>query len=379
MNVQKAAGHEVHMVTADRHLYARDYKETFEHVLGPRIVGSGVQCVEGIWVHRLECRLAMLDRFGRVWLRALEPTVAEISPDLVIVHGMQSPTAVRMAWLKARARSKWKLICDSHAAEFNSQRQGRSLFYWAYRRVVAGLFSRHADAIVAIDQWSKEFLVSKCGIPAKRIQIVALGVDSERFKPEAAARRRLREEWGAGDDTTVFIYVGKVRRNKGVRLLLEAGVAAARIQPNIMLVVVGGGDKEYIESLKAQAGQQPQPQVRFYPHLQNTEIPAYYSAADVSVWPLEASIGTLEAQSSGLPLIVADTPVLLDRIRFGNGAAYRSGDASNLSAKMLDLASKPGLRTEMARKGRAAAVEVLDWRNITEQFMNCVGKSLRNL
>jgi len=64
------------------------------------------------------------------------------------------------------------------------------------------------------------------------------GVD-ERFHPDPAARSRVRTELGVPGDAVVFLFLGRLSRDKGVIDLARAFAALAKSRPSAHLVVAG--------------------------------------------------------------------------------------------------------------------------------------------
>lgn len=360
-------GHSVDVVTSDRYSPHPQYESTWQPVLGPRILQPGLDWDGAVRIHRLPSRC---ERGGRIWLDNLEGTVADLSPDLLIVHGMGSFTAVRILLLRNRMAPGTKLVFDSHANEVNSTHALRQFFYAAYRVVLTPLFLSRADALVAIDESSKRFLEHECAIPAARITVIPLGADIDLFRPDAAQRASLRGEWGVHTDDVVAVYAGKLQRRKGVHLLVAAALGLADVYPQLKIALVGGGDADYIDEMKtAIAARGMQDRFFWTGVVPNASLYRYYSAADISVWPLQVSIGTLEAQACGLPLIVADEPVLRDRVSAATGLLCAPGRIDDLAARLRDLIDNPGRRRAMGLAGRQHVVDEFSWQAIASQFI----------
>jgi glycosyltransferase involved in cell wall biosynthesis len=94
----------------------------------------------------------------------------------------------------------------------------------------------------------------------------------------------------------------------------------------------------------------------FRPH---RELPPYYRAADIGVWPTQESMSMLDAAACGLPIIVNDTLLAKERIE-GNGITYRLNDAGDLAEKIRWL-SDPGRRRELGDTGARRMIELFSW------------------
>ena len=72
---------------------------------------------------------------------------------------------------------------------------------------------------------------------------------------------------------------------------------------------VGGGTEAEAAALRNSPGCQVVP---FVPAL---DLPPYYWAADIGVWPRQESTSQLDAAAAGLPIILSDRITVLERVR----------------------------------------------------------------
>jgi glycosyltransferase involved in cell wall biosynthesis len=231
----------------------------------------------------------------------------------------------------------------------------------------------------------------------KRVHEVPPGVNVDEFRPEPReealanlleeARRdppndgneRLPDEGNAErlaaffepDEPTV-VYFGKLIRNKGVQLLLEAlSNADARA------VIVGFGD--YRAELEAMAP----PGTLFTGPLEHRHLVHLLPLADVavvpSIFPEAFGMVAAEAAAAGcLPLVARHSG--LQEIAEGLEAGYppeardltsfATGDVADLSIKLERLlALDPGERARLADAARATTVERWSWRSVAERLL----------
>ncbi len=376
MKTQAAAGHEVHMITSNLHVnHIHSFNSTnTSNSCNNRI--TSVSTNDNAYVHRLPSFYSLYKLTHRAWLSKLEILLHSLNPDFVHVHGIQSFTSLRVARYKIKGFGHFKLLFDSHGAYYNSRRSMNELFYRLYKNLFSSLFIHSSDAIVAIDRWCKEFLIEKCGIPKKYISMIPLGADHNLFKYSVNDRINIRSKLNISDNDPVFIYTGKLNFNKGVHILVDAMRQVLFKLPHSTLIIVGSGEPVYLNYIREMADNIPNSRIFFYSHVPNYELPRFYSASDISIWPCQISIGTYEAQSCGLPLIVADTPELLDRISYGNGISYLLGDSTDLAKAMIWLYNNYDIRKQMSKTGRDVIESTYNWQVITQQFMSSVGLTL---
>ena len=100
----------------------------------------------------------------------------------------------------------------------------------------------------------------------------------------------------------------------------------------------------------------------FRPH---RELPPYYRAAEIGVWPTQESMSMLDAAACALPIIVNDTLIARERIE-GNGITYRLNDADDLAEKIRWL-SDPDRRRALGSTGARRMIELFSWGAIAQR------------
>jgi glycosyltransferase involved in cell wall biosynthesis len=205
--------------------------------------------------------------------------------------------------------------------------------------------------------------------------LAALVEKSSRDRPNPGnANERLPDEGNAarlgeflsGDRPTV-LYFGKLLRNKGVHLLLEALQSV-----DARAVIVGFGD--YREELEPMAG----PDVLFTGPLEHRHLVHLIPLADVtvvpSIFPEAFGMVAAEAAAGGsLPLVarhsgLAEIAQALEKV--GVDAAFESGDVDDLTRKLrVLLALSPREREELARRARRVAEERWSWASVAERLL----------
>ena len=95
-----------------------------------------------------------------------------------------------------------KLFWNLRASNMDAQRYGRLIR-------LSALLSRRVDVVVANSQAGVDFHRAH-GFRPKRFELIANGIDIEKFHPDAAARREVRAELGIADDAVVVLHVARV-------------------------------------------------------------------------------------------------------------------------------------------------------------------------
>ena len=226
--------------------------------------------------------------------------------------------------------------------------------------------ARTADYVTTPTQRAAELLASK-GF-TRPVEAVSCGIDLGRFRPRpherAAARARL-----ALPDRETIVFVGRLDAEKRIDELIRALPELLRHR-DLQLALAGTGQRRAeLERLAASLGVADR--VHFLGFVPDEDLPLVYVAADLfaigSVAELQ-SIATLEAMSTGLPVVAADALALPHLVRPGrNGYLYRPGDVAELTRHLLTVLESPEHRAALGAASREIA-QTHDHRRSLDRF-----------
>ncbi len=205
----------------------------------------------------------------------------------------------------------------------------------------------------AISESTRDDLVRR-GVPRERIEVIYPGVDTAWYCPDAGAPR---------DPHPTFLYLGRLKRYKGVEIVLHALARARAGRPDLALQIAGqGDDRSRLERLAARLGLGEA--VRFLGYVSDEEKRRLLRRAWAVVFPSPKEgwgISNVEAAACGTPALASDSPGLKESVRHGEtGFLVRHGDVGALAERMLAIAADPGLAERLGRGARAFA-ERLSW------------------
>ncbi len=376
------AGHEVVVFSQDRHAEEYDLGGA-RHVrpeIGPILPVFVLDRYEGVEA-RLLPELTHEERECFVEANA-DALRAELPADLVFANHvlLGGPVA---------AATRAPYAVKAHGSELEYAIRGNAdLADWARESLAK------AKAVFVGSEHIRRVLEEVVG-HVERVHEVPPGVDVDEFRPEprAGALERLVDEarrdttgderlpdrgnaerfteFFARDEPTV-LYFGKLIRNKGVHLLLEA-----LRNLDARAVIVGFGD------YRAELEQVAPPRTLFTGPLEHRHLVHLLPLADVavvpSIFPEAFGMVAAEAASAGcLPLVARHSG--LQEIAEGLEAAYppkardltsfATGDVTDLTAKLERLlALGPDERARLAEAARETTVERWSWRSVAERLL----------
>jgi glycosyltransferase involved in cell wall biosynthesis len=187
------------------------------------------------------------------------------------------------------------------------------------------------------------------------------GVDANRFTPQGDA---------AAD--APILYVGRVETRKGVHVLVDAfEQVISRQRPNTRLRIVGphsywdAQPSPYYQALKERCAANPRIELRA-PTFDDAELAAIYrdSACTIipSTFPEALGLTSIEAQASGVPVVVSNAGGLPETVDAGrSGLVFDNGNVAQLGEAVLSIIGNPSRRKEMGEAARAWVMKTFSW------------------
>jgi glycosyltransferase involved in cell wall biosynthesis len=251
-------------------------------------------------------------------------------------------------------------------------------------RGLAGLFYSHAVTqkpllryarrIVTVSQnvtedlrkWYGSGVLEKC-------VTVYNGVDTDLFRPDVDARDLVRRRYGYRPKDLVLLTLGRLTREKGHHLLIEALAHLRKTNPRVKLLIVGEG--EYHSSLQRLTLRLALDRaVVFAGSVTNNETVAFYNAADLFLFPTLTVEGLpfvlLEAMACGKPVIATDRGGNREVVHNGqNGILISPGSSQRIAAaietitadrKMADRLQQGALATIHAEFGLVRMIDRME-------------------
>jgi len=236
-------------------------------------------------------------------------------------------------------------------------------------KLIAG-FATH----VLVDSFSqRQFLMEHGVVSHKKSAVLGSGsisgVDTHRFRPDPEARKVLREENAIPEQDVVFLFVGRMNRDKGIPELLGAFEKVAGKLPGTWLLIVGP-DEEAIGSLMDASPVRDRIVKVGY-----TDTPERYMAAgDVFVLPSHREgFGStiIEAAAVGLPAVASRIYGLTDAVVDGiTGILHDPCDVAGLFDAMARLAEDEDLRRAMGNAARLRAEKDFAMETVTRHVLD---------
>lgn len=258
------------------------------------------------------------------------------APDVVFVHGEDTLTGI--LFIRAAKRLKYPIVLDCHMLEMASENRFREYFRAFYRRFVTPIILRENIPLIRVVDSD---YVQKClGIPLSHTDLLSFGTDTSYFAPNPDMRKAIRARYGLSDDAFLVLYAGKLDPAKGGRFLAESirenFPRAAR--GTIEFMVIGNTDGSYGQEVE-QLFQSSDNKIVRLPTQRYVDLPQFYQAADIAVFPRQCSMSFFEAQSCGLPILFEQNEINSQRAAYGNAFVFTPESVEDFRSKISWLAS----------------------------------------
>jgi glycosyltransferase involved in cell wall biosynthesis len=281
---------------------------------------------------------------------ALRQIIRERRPDVLHTHTAKAGATGRLAALIAgRARPR-ALVHTYHGHVLSGyfSRRWERLF-----RLIERLLAHATGTLVAVSEEVRDDLVGFGVAPARRFAVVPYGFELPAWSDvDEESRHTLRGEIGAGDDTFVVGWAGRLTAIKRPldlirtqRALLDAGVDA-------LLVLVGDGeDRPEVEALAADLGVADRCRLVGF----QKSIRPWYASFDALLLT-SANEGTpvvaIEALAAARPVVATRAGGTGTVVRNGeSGYLEAIGDTQALADRLAMIASDRELRRRMGAAG----------------------------
>ena len=346
MRAARARGHEVIGVTPEGPL------------LGA-VRGEGFRVVALPFVRRLSPR-AHLASFN-----ALIQIFRSEKPDLVHAH---MPISGFLARAAARCARVPRVAYTCHGFLFRQPAR------WPVRiatLTMEWLGGRFTDVYLTVSA-EDAALAHRLWI-SRRADAVGNGRDPALFRPDPAARVRIRASLGTPADRVVIVIVSRLVEAKGYAELLQA----MHVLPEAELWVVGerldsdrGAD---LAPLFAASGLGRRLKMLGY----REDVPAILAASDIFVLPSHFEglpMVLIEAMFCGLPVVASNIPGPREQVLPGvTGLLVPPADPQSLATALAALAGAPERRRAMGQAGRARALACYDESRVLARTLDRLG------
>ena len=244
-----------------------------------------------------------------------------------------------------------------------------------YLRIFTSLSARRARRIIAISEHTRRDVIRLLGIPAERVNVVYCGVDAAFHPCPAAEVRAFRQRHDLPE--RFILFVGTLEPRKNARRLIEAYAQIRDL--GVKLVIAGGKGWLYEDIFATVERLGLSNEVFFAGYVPAEELPLWYNAADLFVFPsLYEGFGLppLEAMACGTP-VVSSNAASLPEVIGEAGLMVAPQDMEGLAAAMRQVLTDQNLHAQLRERGLQQARR-FSWEKAAQQTVEVYRQVLRS-
>lgn len=297
------------------------------------------------------------------WLLAAEAAAGAKRPTIVHAYDYPWIQGVAAVLLARRWRARAVISTFGEVVPHRDELQQVDDLSKMFRRVSRAAL-READVVASMTDHCRR-QTANAGFDPACVRLVRLVVGMDRFRPDADCAA-IRARHGVGDGP-LLLFVGQVRPRKGPQTLVQAMPEILGAYPGARLLVVGP-DHRYaheLEQLSAELGVADA--VELTGPANDEDLPAYFAAADVFLFPTLTPIECLgltfvQAMFSATPVVatrIAGAPSVINHGE--DGFLVHPGDPAAFAAAVRGVLDLPlQERAEIGGRARRRALELFD-------------------
>ncbi len=357
-----AAGTEVHVITAEfgeAPAYEQMRPGLHVHrVHNPEHSNDFIHWVQQLNVFMLEKAQQLIE--GR-----RPASGAWRDADGIIIHAHDWLSHFAAAHLKHQYHLP--MVSTIHATEFG--RNGKiSTDIQKYISSVEWQLAFESWRVICCSDFMRNEIASALECPWDKMDVIPNGVNVANFTVNADAEQRaqFRSRFAADYERIVF-FIGRMVREKGGDLLIDALAQVRTMYKDVRLVIGGGGKRDNLQDFARWLGVSEA--VTFTGYLSDDDKRMMLACCDVACFPSRYEpfgIVALEAMAAQAPVIVSDTGGLKEIIRHNvDGLTFFSGDSTSLARMILKAIAEPDYNRSRAQTALQRVKELYNWPRIS--------------
>lgn len=277
-----------------------------------------------------------LFKYMSIWAKSL---LTAFNPRNKIYHfHYVFPTAIVAPILKLIFRKK--IVLTFHGSDLLKGGKKKD-------KILNFLFP-YTDQIILVSDYLQNEFIKKFPQHQSKTHSIHCGVNDELFQP--IEKEKARENLGLPQDKFIVLYLGRMIKDKGIDVF-EKTIDSLKDEKDFHFVLVGDGqEKEYMETKYNHLKN-----VSINPSVPKNEVPLWFNASDVFVFPTKREafgLVALESSACGTPVIshnVGGVPEIVENN--STGYLINLDNDDEFATKIQDIYDSPGLKNSFSIKG----------------------------
>lgn len=260
--------------------------------------------------------------------------------------------------------------------------------WWFQPKLWQRAFFRQQHTLAHSQSIREGFLGNPPFMPSERIDIVYMGVETERFHPLVDGAS-LRQELGIGADTPLVSMVARFQSVKGHEVFQEMARSVARAMPQVQFIVAGeetfgvSADQAYRDNVLNEAKNDPLLSERLHYIGFRSDVERVMACSDVVVCASDFEsygMAIIEAMACARPVVSTNNGGMKETILEGEtGYLLAPRDANAMAERVIELLKNPTLRLQLGERAHARVNALFSARATAQAMMTRFDRLLNRL
>jgi glycosyltransferase involved in cell wall biosynthesis len=283
------------------------------------------------------------------YLNRVKPQVVLLENDPVSKLGFQMS-----AWCR---RNGAKLICQTYENLKRDIKTSLSLQGWTGMvknlaiHILNARMAKRVDALLVVNRDS-ELIFNQYGY--NNVFRIPLGYDPQVFFPDGSVRSAYRKKLNVAEGSILIAYFGRLVKQKGVHLLIEALQEIRHLDWTLLLDHIHDSEDDYVSYITTLINDCGLSNRVIYFEADHFEIANYMRAADILVAPSlttpsfkeQYGRAVQEGMASGCVCIVSDSGHLKDLVGTDE-LVFKEGNSQQLRKMIVKYSNDEAARTRI--------------------------------
>jgi PEP-CTERM/exosortase A-associated glycosyltransferase len=313
----------------------------------------------------------------------LQQAVERFKPDLIHAH---SPLLTALPSLRVARQRDLPVVYEMRAswedAAVDHGTTTAGSIRYRLSKAAETFVLRRAHHVTTICEGLRQEIATR-GISADRVTVIPNAVDIDRFAYHGGSDIEAKQRLDISADATVG-FIGSFYAYEGLDDLIRALALLQDRRVDVKAVLVGGGPED--RRLRAMVDEMGLKDcVRFIGRVGHDEVPTYYRAIDVLVYPrkrirltdMVTPLKPLEAMAQGNLVLASDVGGHRELVQDGvTGSLFPAGDTAALASAIEGVFERRENWGAMRKKGLEFVSEERNWKVSVSGYHRAYGKAL---
>lgn len=223
--------------------------------------------------------------------------------------------------------------------------------------------------VISCSDYMKNEVNLAFSCPLDKIEVVNNAVVANKYNIKFD-KQSFHSQFAYSSEKIVF-YVGRMVREKGVEVLIEAIPKILKEYPKVKFLIVGGGYNEHLKRKAFELGVYNQ--IYFTGYVDDEILTKIYKVADCAVYPSlyePFGIVALEAMAAGVPAVTSDIGGFKEIVEHGvTGIQTWANNSDSLALGILKILKNPDYAGKLVKEAKKRVKEKFNWDIIAKQTL----------